>query len=61
MTSRYVHADLNRIQVKLDGPFYARYTTKVERFKLGLPFLGDEIDGTGFEYLPVADLVLSKP
>jgi integrase len=64
MTSRYVHADLKRIQEKLDGPFYARYKSKVERFKLGLPLLGDETDGMGSreDYpLPVVDLVLSKP
>jgi integrase len=62
MTSRYVHADLQRIQARLDGPFYARYPTKVERFKLGLPLLGDEIDDERVEdyTLPIADLILYK-
>jgi integrase len=64
MTSRYIHADLRRIQEKLDRPFYARYTSKVERLKLGLPLLGDETEGPvswDNDFLPVVDLVLSKP
>jgi integrase len=64
MTSLYIHADLKRIQQKLDRPYYAMHKSKYERDGLGLPLLGDEIDDGRREEdyaLPTIDLILYKP
>lgn len=42
MTSRYIHADLERIRAKLNEPAYDWYKTRSDRLSMGLQIRGDE-------------------
>ena len=62
ITSLYIHADLKRIQEKLDKPIYEKVKTREARKVFGLPFLGDEVEedqrGLKFENLPIIAIMI---